>query len=42
MFVARVLAVFNKDERKIRKKAKIAKQQEKIHASEQSDKSDKD
>ena len=42
MFVARVLAVFNKDERKIRKKAKIAKQQEKKHASEQSDKSDKD
>ena len=42
MFVARVLAVFNKDERKIRKKAKIAKQQEKKHAIEQSDKSDKD
>lgn len=38
MFVARVLAVFNKDERKIRKKAKIAKQQEKKHANEQSDK----
>lgn len=42
MFVARVLAVFNKDERKIRKKAKIAKQQEKKHANEQSDKSNKD
>lgn len=42
MFVARVLAVFNKDERKIRKKAKIVKQQEKKHANEQSDKSDKD
>lgn len=42
MFVARVLAVFNKDERKIRKKSKIAKQQEKKHANEQSDKSNKD
>lgn len=42
MFVARVLAFFNKDERKIRKKAKIAKQQEKKRANEQSDKADKD
>ncbi len=42
MFVARVLAFFNKDERKIRKKAKIAKQQEKKHAKEQNVKADKD
>ncbi len=42
MFVARFLAFFNKGERKIRKKAKIAKQQEKRHDSVQLDKSDKD
>lgn len=42
MFVARVLAVFDKDERKIRKKAKIAKQQEKKHSNEHSDKANKD
>ena len=42
MFVARVLAFFNKNERKIRKKDKIAKQQEKKSSKDQNVKADKD
>lgn len=42
MFVARVIAIFSKDERKIRQKEKAAKQEQKAHEkSGESDKSDK-
>ncbi len=42
MFVARVIAIFSKDERKIRQKEKVAKQEQKAHEkSSENDKFDK-